>query len=249
MPVASNDSGQGSDSEAEASGDFGPYEPDEDGAAASSDDGYSGCASPGGGQDMWLDGVDVGSGGLGDLLGGLDGGEVGGGQATLNAVACQWSDCQGIDGVLPRNHMVGWTVCKDFNCEVVGYALVADGAQKECGRNTLCQAGITPGGWNYHLVPPPAAAPWLPPVRPAALPRISNAHGYPRTYGSLVACEFGLTLEGLPAIAVANRAPFMFAAMGNDPRALWAFGIAAVTDLGGAWVIRQQCIAAEYGPN
>ncbi len=73
MPVASNDSGRGSDSNAEASGDFGPYEPDEDGAAAASgDDGYSGCASPvdmavGGWGGTTLDGVDISSWLAGDL--------------------------------------------------------------------------------------------------------------------------------------------------------------------------------------
>ncbi len=94
IPVASNDSGAGTSANAEANGDFGPYEPDEDGAA-SSDDGYSGCAGGGNGAVAFLDGAEV-DGMLGDFTGGGGGGGGWGGGGSGSALQCPGNVCGGI---------------------------------------------------------------------------------------------------------------------------------------------------------
>ncbi len=81
----------------EASGDFGPYEPQGDSEAGEQQagpPGYSGCAG-GGEQSVMIDGVLM-PGGLGMGMEGVGGGPLGGGSpSVLASYVCAYSDCQG----------------------------------------------------------------------------------------------------------------------------------------------------------
>jgi len=263
IPVASNDSGKRSNANAEANGDFGPYEPDGDGAAASSDDDYSGCAGVGlgGSGTVLLDGAEVD--GLGGDLIGMGGGWGGGGPDSLSgAYACAWSDCLGAgggmgpDGPLHFLYDSGRDGCRagqgSYSCQVgvtTGNFPRIGGGLASCGLgpNQPCSIAIiaAPNGeqvWSGDGTPLGAAPP---------LSRITSSVAYSRSYVAFLACEYLTTFSSdthVEATLLANIAPWAVLARGNLPGALWALAGAAVWDIGGAWEVSRSCSDAIYGP-
>jgi len=108
---------------------------------------------------------------------------------------------------------------------------------------------------------PTITAPNNPPNTCSVLDPNCKKAGPIKQYGEFLTCEGGTaigTLDSPPepeeraaepyTFSVVNSAPFVFAARGQEGRALVAGGVAAVYDISLALYIRETCVQQVYGP-
>lgn|SRR6185312_6372857 len=153
--------------------------------------------------------------------------------------SCRWSDCMGEANSIDQNgNLQKWIYLPPGKCN--------------SGQNTVdCEVSVF-AGYNGPQVGLGLGGPvvkYIAPQSPISLSSVPGpgitARQRPRAlrpdYQEFVSCELDDVMASSGFWGPANLAPFYFLAGGNVPRSFWALGMAAVTDIGGAWAIRESC--------